>query len=78
MALNIPYSKGALSCNTTKIVNQFQYPWTEKRAKHHRERQGVSKSKVGMPLHESHHEEHSKQWGHQKQNYNQTAWQIYG
>ena len=28
-------------------------------------------------MHESHQEEHSKEWGHQKQNYNQTAWQIF-
>ena len=30
-------------------VNQFQYPGTEKWAKHHRKCQGVSKTKVGMP-----------------------------
>ena len=30
-----------------------------------------------MERHESHLEEHSTQWEHQKQNYNQTVWQIY-
>ena len=49
MAVNLPYSKGTLRCNKTKAVNQFQNPGTEKKAKHYRERQGVSKTKVGMP-----------------------------
>ena len=34
--------------NRTKNI-QFQYSWTEKEAKHHREHEGLSKTKVGMP-----------------------------
>ena len=49
IALNLSYSKGTLRRNKTKTVNQFQYPGTEKRAKHHRASQGVSKTKVDMP-----------------------------
>ena len=45
IGLNLPYSKGTLRRNETITVNQFQYP----KAKHHREHQGVRKTKVGMP-----------------------------
>ena len=49
MALNLPYSKGTQRRNKTKTVNQFQYPGTEKRPSITGERQGVSKTNLGMP-----------------------------
>ena len=49
IALKHPYLKGTLRRSKTKTVNHFQYSGIEKKAKHHRECQGVSNTKVGMP-----------------------------
>ena len=46
IALNLPFTKA--TGNITKKGNQCQYPWKE-RIKHHREHQGETETKVGMP-----------------------------
>ena len=46
ITLNLPYLKGTLRRNKTKTLN-FSIQGVKK-AKHYREHQGVSKTKVGM------------------------------
>ena len=48
IACNIPYSKGIITCNKTKAVNQFQYPGIEKKGQAPQRTPGVSKTKLDM------------------------------